>query len=142
MSKFEKLRMSEEETINDFNGRLYDIANESFALGEKFSEERLVKKALRSLPSRFAYKAIAIREAEDLKRMRLEELKGSLRSFEIELNDESKERKKLVGLRVESELPSDKGSEFSKLVAMLSKNFEKALKGLNTQQKVILRLTN
>ena len=46
--------MSEEETISNFNGKLYNIANESFALREKISEERLVKKALRSLPPRFA----------------------------------------------------------------------------------------
>ena len=63
-TKFENLQMSEEETFNDFNGRLCDIANESFDLGEKVSEERLVKKALRSLPSRFAYKAIAIRRTK------------------------------------------------------------------------------
>ena len=36
--------MSEEETIIDFNGKLYDIANESFALGEKISKDKLVKK--------------------------------------------------------------------------------------------------
>ena len=75
-AKFENLAMSEEEIINDFNGRLCDIANESFSLGVKISKERLVKKALILLPSRFTYKAITIREAKDLKRMRLEELIG------------------------------------------------------------------
>ena len=43
-----------------------------------------MKKALRSLPPRFAYKATTIREAKDLKRMRLEELVGPLLTFEIE----------------------------------------------------------
>ena len=47
--------------------------------------------------------------------MRLEELMGSLRTFEIELSKASKERKKkLVGLKVESKLPNDEGSKFSK----------------------------
>ena len=46
--------MSKEETISNFNGRLCDIANDSFALGVYIS--------------RFAYKATAIREAKDLKR--------------------------------------------------------------------------
>ena len=36
-AKFENLRMSEEKTINDFNGKLCDIANELFALGENIS---------------------------------------------------------------------------------------------------------
>ena len=54
----------------------YDIASESFAIGENILEERFVKKILRSLLPRFAYKAIIIREAKDIKNMRLEELMG------------------------------------------------------------------
>ena len=34
-TRFEKLRMLEDETISDFNSKLCDIANESFALGVK-----------------------------------------------------------------------------------------------------------
>ena len=49
---------------------------------------------------------------------------GSLRAFEIEPSEESKERKKLEGLRAESELPNDEGIEFSEVMALLSKNFE------------------
>ena len=64
--------------------------------------------------------------------MRLEELIGSLRTFEIELSKESKERKKLMELRAKFELPNDEGSEFLESVALLSKNFERALKRLNT----------
>ena len=109
--------ISEEETISDFNEKLCDIENESFSLGEKIPEEKLVKEALRSLPPTFGYKALAKREAKDLKRMRLEELMGSLLKFEIELNEEYKERKKLVRLRVESELPVDEGNKLSKSIA-------------------------
>ena len=92
--------MSEEETINDVNGKLCDIANDSFAIREKDFKRKTCKKALRSLPSRFAYKVTAIREAIDLKRMSLEELMGSLQNFEIELNKESKKRKKTRGTKV------------------------------------------
>ena len=56
-AKFENFRMNEEETIKNFNGKLCNIANELFALREKISEENLVKKALRFLTPRFAYKA-------------------------------------------------------------------------------------
>ena len=37
-SKFEDLRMLENETISDFNSKLYDIANKAFVLGEKYSD--------------------------------------------------------------------------------------------------------
>ena len=67
--------------------------------------------------------------------MRLEELMGSLRAFEIELSEKSKEMKKLVGLRIESKLPNDEESEFLASMALLSKNFERALERLNTQAK-------
>ena len=52
--------MKEDESIGEFNARLCDIANEAFALGERFSEEKLVRKTFRSLPRRFAYKVTAI----------------------------------------------------------------------------------
>ena len=52
--------------------------------------------------------------------------------FEIELSEESKERKKLVGLRVESKQALDEGNDLSESVALLSKNFERAIKRLNT----------
>ena len=83
MKKFENLWMSEEETISDFNEKLCNKANESFSLEENISKGKLVKKSLRSLPPRFAYKVTTIRETKDLKMMRLEELMGSLLTFEI-----------------------------------------------------------
>jgi hypothetical protein len=44
------LKMDEDETIYEFNRRHRDIADTSFALGEKMFEEKLVRKILRSLP--------------------------------------------------------------------------------------------
>ena len=66
-TKFENLIMEESETMNEFNSRLCDLANESFALGEKIPEEKLVRKVLRSLPKRFIYKVTAIEEAKDIR---------------------------------------------------------------------------
>ena len=94
--------MKEEETIGEFNARLCDIANEAFALGERFSEEKLVRKTLRSLPKRFAYKVTAIEEAKDIQKMKLGELIGSLKTFEMNLEEERGEKKeKGVALQVE-----------------------------------------
>ena len=92
-TRFENLRMGEEESISEFNARLCDIANEAFALGEKFSDEKLVRKTLRSLPKRFAYKVTAIEEAKDVRKMKLEELIGSLRTFEMNLEEEKGDKK-------------------------------------------------
>ena len=43
-SRFEDLRMLEDETISDFNSKLCDIVNEAFNLGEKYFETKLVRK--------------------------------------------------------------------------------------------------
>ncbi|CAM8963409.1 unnamed protein product [Rhodiola kirilowii] len=83
-SKFKNMKMKEDETIADFNTRVLDISNESFALGEPMSEEKLVRKVLRSLPKQYAMKAIAIKEAHDVTTMRLDELMGSLQTHEME----------------------------------------------------------
>ncbi|KAI3443670.1 hypothetical protein Pfo_000335 [Paulownia fortunei] len=61
-SRFEDLRMEDNETIANFNAKLCNIANECHALGEK------------SLPDRFAHKVTAIDEAKDVTIMRLDEL--------------------------------------------------------------------
>ena len=68
-SRFEDLRMMENETISDFNSKLCDLANEAFALREKYLDIKLVRKTLRSLSERFAYKVAAIEEARDLNTM-------------------------------------------------------------------------
>ena len=42
ISKFENLRMEENETIDKYHARRSDISNESFILGEKILEEKLI----------------------------------------------------------------------------------------------------
>ncbi|KAA0050148.1 gag-proteinase polyprotein [Cucumis melo var. makuwa] len=78
-SRFEALKMNDDETIAKFNVRVLDLANESFTLGEKIAKSKMVQKVLRSLPSRFSMKMTAIEEANDITTMKLDELFGSLR---------------------------------------------------------------
>ncbi|XP_057771161.1 uncharacterized protein LOC130990971 [Salvia miltiorrhiza] len=87
-TRFEELKMDENETISIFHGKILAIADESFSLGEKISEEKLVRKVMRALPERFDYKIAAIDEARDVSDMKLEELIGSLRTFEMNLRSE------------------------------------------------------
>ena len=65
-TRFENLRMLDDESLYDFYTKLCDIANESFTLSEKIPETKLVRKIMRSLPDRFCSKVIAIEEAKDL----------------------------------------------------------------------------
>lgn len=77
-SKFETLKIEEDEIITDFNNRLRKLENESFGLGEKMTEETLVRKVLRSLPKRFDMKVTVVEEVQDICSMKVDELIGSL----------------------------------------------------------------
>ena len=76
-TKFENLRMKDDESINYFYMNSLEIANASSALGEKIPEDKLVRKMLRSLPKRFDMKVTAIEEAQDIDKMKVDELVGS-----------------------------------------------------------------
>lgn len=79
--------MSGDEIVNEFHIKLHDIANTSFALGEKMSKEKLAIMVLRSLPKRFDMKVTAIEEAHDLSNIKVNELIGSLQTFEMSINE-------------------------------------------------------
>lgn len=70
-SRFEALKMVEEETIVEFNVRVLDFANESFALGENIPESKMVSKVLGSLLTKFNMKVTTIEEANDITSMKL-----------------------------------------------------------------------
>jgi plasmid maintenance system killer protein len=54
------------------------LQNSFESLGEKISDEKLVRKILRSLPKRFDMKVTAIEDAQDISSLKVDELIGSL----------------------------------------------------------------
>jgi len=86
-TQFESLTMKEDESIQEFHMNILDIANAFDTLEEKMSEEKPVRKILRSLPKRFDMKITNIEEAQDISKMKVEELIGSLQNFEIIINN-------------------------------------------------------
>ena len=129
-SKFEDLRMLEDETISDFNSKLCNIANEAFTLSEKYSETKLVRETLRSLPERFAYKVAAIEEAKDVSTMKLDELMGSLQTFELNLSQNKKE--KSVDVRTKEKGSTNEGNSIDdESLVLLMKNLNIFLNKMN-----------
>ena len=88
---FENLRMLDDESLFVFYTKLCDIVNEFFVLGEKIPKTIPIRKIMRSLPHRFSSKVIAIEEANDLDSMKVNDLMGSLRVFEMTLKQKKKE---------------------------------------------------
>ncbi|CAI8590264.1 unnamed protein product [Vicia faba] len=90
--------MNEDESVQDFHMTVLDIANDPEYLGEKISEDKLIRKMLRSLPRKFDMKVIAIEESHDISTMIVDELVGSLKTFKFSINEryEKKEKKSIT----------------------------------------------
>ncbi|KAK0608506.1 hypothetical protein LWI29_031717 [Acer saccharum] len=67
---FKTIRMEEHECLNDFQVKLMDIVNQSHQLGDPYSDRRIKRKIMRSLPPRFESKVTALEENVDFKKMK------------------------------------------------------------------------
>ena len=77
-TRFEELKMSEDELFDSFYGKLNEVVIGKFNLGEKTEDSKIVRKILQSLPESFRAKVIAIEESKDLDEIKIQELIGSL----------------------------------------------------------------
>ncbi|XP_012855578.1 PREDICTED: uncharacterized protein LOC105974958 [Erythranthe guttata] len=135
-TRFEDLRMEETETVSDFNSKLCDIANEAHGLGETYPEVKLVRKVLRSMPDRFAYKVTAIEEASDVDSLRLEDLIGNLQTFENKLNISRMDKERKIALQTVSVVTPSVPSapmtalevKLTKSMSLIAKNFGELVK--------------
>ncbi|CAJ2661891.1 unnamed protein product [Trifolium pratense] len=139
-TKFENLRMNDDETIQDFHMTILDFDNQFDALGEKIPEEKLVRKMLRSLPKKFDMKVTAIEEAKDITDMKLDELVGSLQTYEVATNEKMDKKNKSIAFvsnAEEEDQQSDTESEnsISDAMVLLRKQFNKVLKIMDKRPK-------
>ena len=77
--------MKDFESFVEMFSRFIVVVNELESLGKTYIEVEKVMKILRSLPKKWETKVMAIQEAKDLTKLSLEELIGSLMTYEIEL---------------------------------------------------------
>ncbi|PNX86516.1 gag-protease polyprotein, partial [Trifolium pratense] len=139
-TKFENLRMNDDETIQEFHMTLLDYDNQFDALGEKIPEEKLVRKMLRSLPKKFDMKVTAIEEAKDITEMKLDELVDSLQTYEVATNERMDKKYKSIAFvsnAEEEDQQSDTESEssISNEMVLLGKQFNKVLKRMDKRPR-------
>ena len=77
-TRFEELRMSEDESFDSFYSKLNEVVIGKFNLGEKTEDSKVVRKILRSLPKSFRAKVTAIEESKYFDEIKVQELIGSL----------------------------------------------------------------
>ncbi|RVX19214.1 hypothetical protein CK203_008602 [Vitis vinifera] len=108
--------------------RFINIVNSLKALGKTYKESEQVMKILRSLPSKWHTKVTAIQEAKDLTKLPMEELIGSLMTYEINLVKKLQEgedkKKKSITLKAktkEEEKPSEEDDDLALIIRKLNK---------------------
>ncbi|KAG9453482.1 hypothetical protein H6P81_006386 [Aristolochia fimbriata] len=141
-TQLQLMRMREDESILEYEGKIRDIANQSAALGDKIPQNRLVRKVLRSLSSKFKMKRVAIEEYKVIDNMTLGELIRSLKTFEMnEEAEDSAEKGKKESIVLQSvsneetiQLTDNRGpsvvtlAELDEKVSLLAKGLNKFIR--------------
>ena len=132
-TRFKELKMSEDESFDSFYSKLNEVVIGKFNFGEKMEDSKIVRKILRSLLESFCAKVTAIEESKDLDDIKVQELIGSLQTYELSLPTQRKRKSlalKTINERVETHDSLDE-DVVEKDVAYLVKNFQKFLKFKN-----------
>ena len=82
---FESIRMSDNESFDEFYAKLIYIVNYDYNLGEICDQPKIVRKILRSLIEDFKLKVTVITVSKDVDSIPVDELVGSLQSYELDL---------------------------------------------------------
>ena len=96
-----------------------------FNLVEKIEDSKIVRKILQSLSKSFHAKVTAIEESKDLNDIKIQELIGSLQTYELPLPSQRKSKSlalKTINERIEANDLSNE-DDVEKDVAYLMKNF-------------------
>jgi len=133
ISRFEEIKMLEEETFGEFYTKMSDLRNSMVSLAKIVSDVKLIRKILRSLPKRFRIKVTTIED------WRVGGISSNLWVFHASSQEAKaialKASKKKV--RVSSEEDSDNEED---AVAMLAKNFGRLMKNDKFKKKFTERL--
>ena len=83
-TRFESIRMSDDESLNEFYAKLNDIINSAYNLGEIYDQPKIVMKILRSLIEDFRLKVTITTESKDVDSILVDKLVKSLQSYELD----------------------------------------------------------
>jgi hypothetical protein len=106
-----------------------DLRNSPVSLGKPVSDVKLIRKILTFFPEHFRIKVTTIEESKDLEEMKIEELVGSLQTYDLSLPPVKK--LKTIAMKASKkkvEASSEDDFEEEKAVAMLAKNFRRLMR--------------
>ena len=133
--------MSDDECFDEFYAKLNDIVNSAHNLGVIYDQLKIVRKILRSLIEDFRPKMTVITESKDVDSIPIDELVGSLQSYELDLPNTNKS--KLMALKSVDDVDGngfDDELSFTE-IAYLAKNLETFL-GTTTEGQEVKPMLN
>ena len=124
--------MGDDESFDSFYGKLNEIIIAKLNLGEKIEDAKVVRKILWSLPESFRTKVTVIEESKDLDEIKIQELIGSLQTYELRLPSHKSSKSLALKTIIERMDDFSEEDDVEKEVAFLAKNSRKFLKMKNS----------
>ncbi|KAL7611964.1 hypothetical protein Lser_V15G04969 [Lactuca serriola] len=92
-NELEMLKMKDNESINDFSGKISGIVVKFKSLGSTLEEEVIVRKFLNSVPKKYLPIVAPIEQYSDLETMTFEEAVGRVKAYEerLQIHEEKEE---------------------------------------------------
>ena len=127
--------MEEDESFDELYAKLKDIVSSAFNLGETIPKPKIVRKVLRSIPTRFHAKITTIKKSKDIDRIPLTKLVGNLQTCELGLIRIRKSSKsKSMTLKIKSsDINESSNDEDSKIKFYIIRQFKKFMKNANAK---------
>ena len=134
-SKFESIRMSDDESFDKFYAKLNDNVNSAYNLGEIYDQPKIVRKILRPLTEDLKPKVTVITKSKDVDSIPVDELVGSLQSYELDLPKTSKSKSMALKLVDDVDVGGFDDELSAIEIAYLAKNFRNFLKNNNRRTR-------
>jgi len=142
VSRFEEIKMLEDETFREFYTKMDDLRNLMVSLGKSVSDVKLIWQILRSFPESFRIKVTTVEKSKNLEETKIEQLMGFLQTYELSLPLVKKV--KTIALKPSKKkakvLSKEECDNEEDAVAMLAKNFGRLMKNDKFYKKFSKRL--
>ena len=130
-SRFESIRMFDDEYFDEFYAKLNDIVNSAYNLGEIYNQPKIVRKILRSLTKDFRSKVTVIIESKDVGSIPVDKPVGSLQSYKFDLPKTIKSKSMALKSFDDIDVNEFDDELFATKIAYLAKNFRNFLRNNN-----------
>ena len=134
-TRFESIRISDDESFDEFYAKLNNIINFAYNLGEIYDQPKTVRKILRSLTENFRPKVIAITESKDVDSIPVDELVGSFQSYELDLPKTSKSKSMALKSVDDIDMSGFDDELFATDITYFTKNFRNFLRNNNKKAR-------